>query len=242
MLEQSIPRPMQVSFLFRLGLGLSAFVASTGILASIPIPASLATTPAKATAFPNPRLDTSMPPGSGLQTAVLAGGCFWGVEAVFEHVRGVTNVVSGFAGGQPATANYKAVTSGQTGHAEAVQITYDPKQVSFGQLLKVYFSIAHDPTQLNRQGPDQGSQYRSAIFFSSAQQQQIAQAYIQQLGQARVFPKPIVTQVAPLRGFYAAETYHQNFVSRNPAHPYVVFHDLPKLAQFKAQLPGLYRP
>jgi peptide-methionine (S)-S-oxide reductase len=242
MLEQSIPRPMQVSFRFRLGLGLSVLVTSTGILASTPIPASLAATPPNATSFPNPRLDLANPPGSGLQTAVLAGGCFWGVEAVFEHVRGVTNVVSGFAGGQPTTANYKAVSNGQTGHAEAVQITYDPKQVSYGQLLKVYFSIAHDPTQLNRQGPDQGSQYRSAIFFRSAQQQQIAQAYIQQLGQARVFPKPIVTQVAPLRGFYAAETYHQNFVSRNPAHPYVVFHDLPKLAQFKAQLPGLYRP
>lgn len=233
---------MQVSFLVRLGLGLSALVASTSILGSTLISTGWATTPPKATTFPNPRLDAPTPPGVGRQTAVLAGGCFWGVEAVFEHVRGVTHVVSGFAGGPAATANYKAVSNGQTGHAEAVQITYDPQQVSYGQLLKVYFSIAHDPTQLNRQGPDQGSQYRSAIFFSSAQQQQIAQAYIQQLRQVRVFPQPIVTQVEPLRGFYAAEAYHQNFVSRNPTHPYVVFHDLPKLAQFKAQLPGLYRP
>jgi peptide-methionine (S)-S-oxide reductase len=235
-------RSMQVSSRCCLGLALSTLLTSASILATnYPFPAALAATPSNSK-FPDPRLDIASRPGTATQTVVLAGGCFWGVEAVFEHVRGVTQVVSGFAGGSPATANYKAVTSGQTGHAESVQITYDPKQVSYGQLLKVYFSIAHDPTQLNRQGPDRGSHYRSAIFFGSPQQQQIAQAYIQQLNQARIFPSPIVTQITPLKGFYPAETYHQDFVVRNPTHPYVVFHDLPKLAQLKAQLPGLYRP
>jgi peptide-methionine (S)-S-oxide reductase len=190
--------------------------------------------------LPNPAID--MPTAAkGEQTLVLAGGCFWGVEAVFEHLKGVSQVVSGFSGGSAETAHYQAVSFGQTGHAEAVQITYDPAQISYGQLLKVYFAVAHDPTQLNRQGPDVGSQYRSAIFFANDQQKQVAQAYIEQLNQAQSFRQPIVTQLAPLDKFYAAEDYHQNFITRNPNYPYVVVHDLPKLAQLKSQFGNLYK-
>ncbi|MBC8122549.1 MAG: peptide-methionine (S)-S-oxide reductase MsrA [Gemmatimonadaceae bacterium] len=188
---------------------------------------------------PNPVADSAPTPGQ--QVAVLAGGCFWGVEAVFEHVKGVSDVVSGYSGGSAANANYQAIGSGETGHAESVKITYDPTQISYGQLLKIYFSVAHDPTQLDRQGPDQGTQYRSAIFFTSDEQKRVAQAYIEQLGKARVFESPIVTQLTPLKAFYAAETYHQNFIDRNPNYPYVVVHDLPKLAQLREQYSDLYR-
>jgi peptide-methionine (S)-S-oxide reductase len=190
---------------------------------------------------PEPKLD---PPATsaGLQTAVVAGGCFWGIEAVFEHVKGVTNVVSGYAGGKPADAHYEVVGSGETGHAESVRITFDPKQVSYGQLLKVFFSVAHDPTQLNRQSPDVGTQYRSAIFFADAQQQRVANAYIAQMTAAGTFGKaPIVTQVAPLKGFYPAEAYHQDFARLNPTYPYIVVHDAPKVARLKARYPQLYR-
>lgn len=175
------------------------------------------------------------------QTAVFAGGCFWGMEAVFEHLKGVSDVVSGFSGGSAITAHYEEVSSGETGHAEAVKITYDPSQISYSQLLKIYFSVAHDPTQLNRQGPDWGTQYRSAIFFADNEQKQVAQAYINQLNKAHVFPKPIVTQLVPLKGFYAAEGYHQHFIDRNPNYPYVVMNDLPKLAQLREQFPNLYK-
>jgi peptide-methionine (S)-S-oxide reductase len=175
------------------------------------------------------------------QTAVLAGGCFWGVEAVFDHVKGVSQVVSGYSGGEAQTAQYERVSTGQTGHAEAVQITYDPQQISYGQLLKIYFSVAHDPTQVNRQGPDTGPQYRSAIFFTDADQQKVAQAYIAQLNQAQVFTAPIATELAPLNQFYAAEDYHQNFIVHNPAYPYVVIHDLPKLAQLQKLFPDWYK-
>jgi peptide-methionine (S)-S-oxide reductase len=178
----------------------------------------------------------------GIQTAVLAGGCFWGMEAVFEHLQGVKEVTSGFAGGDARAATYTQVTSGRTGHAEAVQITFDPKQISYNQLLSVYFRVAHNPTELNRQGPDQGSQYRSAIFFTTAEQQRLARATINGLTQAKAYSQPIVTQVVPLQGFYPAEPYHQDFVRRNPNHPYVVFHDRPKLAKLQAVFPGLYRP
>lgn len=190
--------------------------------------------------FPSPAIDMPKSTAKGEQTLVLAGGCFWGVEAVFEHLKGVSNVVSGYSGGSANTAQYERVGSGQTGHAEAVKITYDPSKISYGQLLKVYFSVAHDPTQLNRQGPDVGSQYRSAIFFSNPEQKRVAQAYIQQLNQARVFSKAIVTQLTPLNKFYAAEGYHQNFIAKNPNHPYVVIHDLPKLNQLKQQFASLY--
>jgi peptide-methionine (S)-S-oxide reductase len=163
------------------------------------------------------------------------------MEAVFEHLKGVSEVVSGFAGGTSATASYERVGSGETGHAEAVKITYDPSQISYGQLLKIYFSVAHDPTELNRQGPDTGTQYRSAIFFENDQQKKVAQAYIKQLNQEKVFSAPIVTTLVPLQGFYDAEDYHQNFIQHNPTYPYVVVHDLPKLAQLKQQFPSLYK-
>ena len=191
--------------------------------------------------LPEPATNISTSTVKGTQTAVLAGGCFWGVEAVFEHLKGVSDVVSGYSGGSAATAQYKLIGSGDTGHAESVKITYDPSQISYSQLLKVYFSVAHDPTQLNRQGPDWGTQYRSAIFFNNDEQKRSAQAYIEQLNKAQVFRKPIVTQLTPLNGFYAAEEYHQQFLERNPNHPYIVVHDLPKLAQLRKQFADMYK-
>lgn len=176
------------------------------------------------------------------QTAVFAGGCFWGVDAVFKHVKGVSEVVSGYAGGSAATANYEQVSSGNTGHAEAVRVRFNPEQVSYQQLLQVFFSVAHDPTQLNRQGPDVGSQYRSAIFFTSPEQQKAVQGTIQQLTAARAFPKPVVTQVVPLQQFYPAEEYHQNYLALHPNQPYIVIHDKPKLEQLRKRFPALYTP
>jgi peptide-methionine (S)-S-oxide reductase len=180
--------------------------------------------------------------GKGEQTAVLAGGCFWGVDAVFKHVRGVTSVVSGYSGGSAAAAQYEVVSTGTTGHAESVKITFDPSQVSYSDLLRVFFSVAHDPTELNRQGPDEGTQYRSAIFFANEDQKRIALAYIDQLNQAKVFPAPIVTQVVALKDFYPAEAYHQNFLARHPHDPYIVSNDLPKLRELQKQFPALYQP
>ena len=191
--------------------------------------------------LPEPATDISSSTVKGTQTAVLSGGCFWGVEAVFERLKGVSDVVSGYSGGSAATAHYDEISSGKTGHAESVKITYDPSQISYSQLLKVYFSVAHDPTQLNRQGPDRGTQYRSAIFFNNDEQKRVAQAYIEQLNKAQVFSKPIVTQLVPLNGFYAAEEYHQQFLDRNPNHPYIVVHDLPKLAQLREQFSDMYK-
>lgn len=179
--------------------------------------------------------------GSEEQTAVFAGGCFWGVDAVFKHVRGVTEVVSGYAGGDATTAHYDQVSRGNTGHAEAVQIRFDPEQVSFRQLMQVFFSVAHDPTQLNRQGPDRGSQYRSAIFHTDPEQQKMANDYIRQLTADRAFESPIVTQVVPLQRFYPAEAYHQNYLALHPTQPYIVVHDMPKLFQLRIQFPALYR-
>lgn len=196
---------------------------------------------ASSTTLPDPATDISTSTPKGKQTAVLAGGCFWGMEAVFEHLKGVSDVVSGFSGSNAATANYEAVTSGETGHAESVKITYDPSQISYSQLLKIYFSVAHDPTQLNRQGPDRGTQYRSAIFFANDEQKRVAQGYIEQLNKADIFRKPIATQIVPLNSFYAAEEYHQQFIDRNPYYPYVVVHDLPKLAQLQKQFPNMYK-
>ena len=175
------------------------------------------------------------------QTAVFAGGCFWGVDAVFKHVKGVSDVVSGYAGGNAATAHYEQVSNGNTGHAEAVRIRFDPVQVSYQQLLQVFFSVAHDPTQLNRQGPDVGSQYRSSIFYVSAEQQKAAQSYIQQLAAARTLSAPIVTQVVPLQEFYAAEEYHQNYLALHPNQPYIVFNDMPKVQHLQKQFPALYK-
>ncbi len=189
--------------------------------------------------FPDAAQDTPLAANRGHEKAVLAGGCFWGVEAVFEHLKGVTNVVSGFAGGEKSTAHYETVSSGRTGHAESVEITYDPSKITYGQLLKVYFSVAHDPTELNRQGPDTGTQYRSAIFYMNDDQKRVAEAYIHQLEDAHVFSRPIVTQVVPFHGFYAAESYHQHFLDRNPDNPYIMYNDLPKLAELKKQYPQM---
>lgn len=175
------------------------------------------------------------------QTAVFAGGCFWGVDAVFKHVKGVTNVESGYAGGNAATAHYEMVSEGNTGHAESVRVRFDPAQVSYQQLLQVFFAVAHDPTELNRQGPDTGTQYRSAIFYTSAEQQKAAQDYIRQLTAAHTYSSPIVTQVVPLQQFYPAEEYHQNYLALHPYQPYIVFNDMPKLGQLQKQFPGLYR-
>ena len=191
------------------------------------------------TSFPDSKVDEQAAAKQPKETAVLAGGCFWGVEAVFDHLKGVTDVVSGFAGGDKSTAHYEKVSEGNTGHAESVKITYDPAQITYGQLLKVYFSVAHDPTELNRQGPDTGTQYRSAIFYMNDEQKKIAEDYIKQLDEAKIFSRPIVTQVVPYKGFYAAEAYHQHFLQNNPTYPYIVYNDLPKLAALKKQYPAM---
>ncbi len=189
----------------------------------------------------DPAIDLPAPKAKGSQTIVLAGGCFWGVEAVFEQLKGVSGVVSGFSGGSAADAHYDVVSKGKTSHAEAVKITYNPNQISLGQLLKIYFFIAHDPTQVDRQEPDQGKQYRSAIFFNSPDEQRVSKAYINQLNQSNIFSQPIATQLVALNKFYPAEDYHQDFIDRNPAYPYVVVNDLPKLDRLKQQFPKLVR-
>lgn len=203
--------------------------------------AALALASASPSAFPDPAKDSHVSGSVPPQTAVLAGGCFWGVEAVFEQVKGVSDVVSGFAGGNQFTAHYSVVSTGATGHAESVKITFDPATITYGQLLKVFFAVAHDPTELNRQGPDEGTQYRSSIFYANDEQKAIAEAYIQQLNSAHVFVKPIVTTVAQLKGFYAAEDYHQDFIAHHPDYPYVVVNDLPKLRALKAEFPELLK-
>ena len=193
-----------------------------------------------AATLPAPLVDQAKSTDQHRSTAVFAGGCFWGVDAVFKHVKGVSSVTSGYAGGNSATAHYEIVGSGMTGHAESVKVVYDPGQVSYGQLLRVFFSVAHDPTELNRQGPDVGTQYRSAIFYADPEQQKIAQAYIDQLQKANVYSRPIVTQVMPLSAFYPAEDYHQNYLARHPESMYIVINDLPKLAHLKHEFPQLY--
>lgn len=196
---------------------------------------------AAATVIPDPAVDAPLATTKGEQTAVLAGGCFWGIEAVFEHVKGVSNAKSGYSGGTAATATYDKVSMGRTGHAEAVHVTYDPSQVTYGQLLKVFFSVAHNPTELNRQGPDTGPQYRSAIFYANEEQKRIAVAYIDQLNKAKVFGQKIVTLVVPLDAFHDAEAYHQDYLVNHPDQPYIVIHDLPKVENLKKHLPGLYK-
>lgn len=195
--------------------------------------------------FPDPALDDKNLPGDlrkGKQTAVLAGGCFWCVEAVFQQIEGVEKVVSGYSGGEASTAHYEMVCTGKTGHAESVQVTYDPQKISYGKLLKVFFSVAHDPTQLNRQGPDTGPQYRSAIFYAGPEQKKIAEEYIKQLNEAKVLHHPIVTQVVELKAFYPAEAHHQNFCNRNPMNPYVMGVAMPKVDKVKKQVPELAKP
>jgi len=192
--------------------------------------------------LPVPALDAPLASAKSQQTAVLAGGCFWGVQAVFEHLKGVSSVTSGYSGGYVKSPSYESVSMGVTGHAEAVSIIYDPSQLTYGQLLRVFFSVAHDPTQRNRQGPDTGSQYRSAIFYTTAEQKRIAQTYIAQLDGAKVYSRSIVTKVEPFQAFYAAESYHQDFLKNNPDSPYIVYNDLPKLENLKKDFPNIYQP
>ena len=218
--------------------------ASVALLLAVGLAGALWSLPGRtaerATVVPPPAADAAST-GEESQTVVLAGGCFWGVQAVFQHVKGVTKAVSGYAGGAKDTARYQVVSSGTTGHAESVQITFDPRQISYGRILQIYFSVAHDPTQLNRQGPDEGTQYRSAIFFANPEQQQIAQAYIAQLDKAKAFKQPIVTQLTAFSAFYPAEAYHQDYATMHPENPYIYYNDLPKVENLKKLFPDLYR-
>ncbi|HKI26338.1 MAG TPA: peptide-methionine (S)-S-oxide reductase MsrA [Candidatus Sulfotelmatobacter sp.] len=193
-----------------------------------------------AAAVPAPALDAPRASAPAQQTAVIAGGCFWGIQAVFQHVKGVISATSGYSGGTAKTAEYEVVSTGETGHAESVQIAYDPSQITYGELLRIFFSVAHDPTELNRQGPDEGTQYRSVIFYNSDEQKRIADAYIAQLDQAKIFRHKIVTQVVPLQAFYPAEAYHQNYATLHPNQPYIVFNDAPKVEHLRKEFPDLY--
>jgi len=191
-------------------------------------------------AVPPPQVDAALAATKGEATAVVAGGCFWGVQAVFQHTRGVLRATFGYAGGAAQTAHYEMVGTGRTGHAESVEIAYDPSQITYGQLLRVFFAVAHDPTQLNRQGPDDGPQYRSAIFASNADQERIARAYVTQLNQSKVFPQPVVTEISTLAGFYTAEAYHQDYATLHPDDPYIRFNDAPKVEALKRVFPELF--
>jgi peptide-methionine (S)-S-oxide reductase len=218
-------------------LPIAALMAS---LAALAVPAMLPAHADTAAAIPAPAADESgaLP---AQETVVLAGGCFWGVQGVFQHVQGVTDAVSGYAGGSKANAEYETVSTGTTGHAESVQVTFDPHKISYGRILQIYFSVAHDPTELNRQGPDTGTQYRSAIFPQTAEQARVASAYISQLGSSHTFSQPIVTKIEPGKTFYPAEAYHQDFLTTHPTYPYIVFNDLPKIKELQRLYPDLYR-
>jgi len=229
---QSKDKPMAAIILRRF-----AFVA----LLSLPLTSLAEASFGGTVTLPNPAIDTKIAAGPQ-QKIVLAGGCFWGIQAVFEHLKGVVKATAGYSGGTADTAEYETVSTGTTGHAESVEIIYDPARISFGQILKVYFSVAHDPTELNYQGPDQGTQYRSAIFFDTPEQQQVASAYMAQLGTAKAFSDPIVTQLVPLKAFYPAEAYHQDYAEHHPDNPYIAINDLPKLANLQKQFPELYAP
>jgi peptide-methionine (S)-S-oxide reductase len=227
-----------------IGVGRRSLLWFLGALLFIPFlgfAAGLVRAEEPAVAIPAPALDEASPAGGGLQTIVVAGGCFWGVQAVFQHTKGVTNAVSGYAGGQKETAHYEMVGTGRTGHAESVSVTFDPQQISYGKILQIYFSVAHNPTELNRQGPDSGMQYRSAIFYANDEQKRVADAYIVQLDKAQVFNRPIVTKLEPFTGFYAAEDYHQDFAVLHPNHPYIAFNDLPKVDNLKRLFADSYR-
>ena len=210
---------------------LSLCIAAVGALAIAAFVVAPSFAAEDAVVIPAPAMD--VPASDGIQTAVLSGGCFWGVQGVFQHTAGVVNAVSGYAGGSKATAQYEMVSTGTTGHAESVQIKYDPRKISYGKILQIFFSVAHDPTQLNRQGPDSGTQYRSAIFTASDEQKKVADAYIAQLNAAKVYRKPIVTKVGPLQGFYAAEAYHQDYLTLHPNQPYIAYNDIPKVENLK---------
>jgi len=220
----------------RLGFLAVAALVAAAAFAAWQLPAGAAE---DAVVIPAPSIDEK--PSAASEKAVFAGGCFWGVQGVFQHVKGVTNAVSGYSGGDKDAAHYEMVGSGQTGHAETVEVTYDPSKVTYGQLLQVYFSVAHNPTQLNYQGPDHGTQYRSTIFVVDDQQQKIAQSYIAELDKAKLFGEPIVTTLEAFKAFYPAEDYHQDFLTLNPTYPYIVYNDLPKVANLKQLFPNLYR-
>lgn len=213
----------------------------TGAAALLAVAAAAPAGAREGVAIPPPALDEPAPASGRMATAVFAGGCFWGVQGVFQHVRGVANAVSGYAGGAAASANYEAVGNGDTGHAEAVRITYDPRQISYGRLLQIYFSAAHDPTQKNRQGPDVGSQYRSTVFAQTPDQARLAKAYVAQLDGARVYGAPLATTIESDKPFYPAEKYHQDYMTLNPRAPYIAYYDLPKLDQLKRLFPDRYR-
>jgi len=210
---------------------LSLCAAALGALAVAAFAVAPSRAAEDAVVIPAPSIDVKAT--DGLQTAVIAGGCFWGVQGVFQHTAGVVNAVSGYAGGSKATADYHTVSTGSTGHAESVEIKFDPQKISYGKLLQIFFSVAHDPTQLNRQGPDSGTQYRSAIFTTSDEQKKVADAYIAQLNAAKVYRKPIVTKVGPLEGFYPAEAYHQDYLTLHPSQPYIAYNDIPKVENLK---------
>jgi peptide-methionine (S)-S-oxide reductase len=210
---------------------LSLYAAALGALAITAFTVAPLRAAEDATVIPAPAVDVQA--SDGMQTAVVAGGCFWGVQGVFQHTSGVINAVSGYAGGSKATADYTMVSTGATGHAEAVEIKYDPKKISYGKILQIFFSVAHDPTQLNRQGPDSGPQYRSAIFTANDEQKKVAEAYIAQLNAAKVYKKPIVTKLGPLEAFYPAEAYHQDYLTLHPTQPYIAYNDLPKITNLK---------
>jgi peptide-methionine (S)-S-oxide reductase len=210
---------------------LSLCAAAIGALAIAAFAVSPLRASEEAVIIPAPAMDAQT--SDGMQTAVIAGGCFWGVQGVFQHTTGVVNALSGYAGGAKNTADYSSVSTGSTGHAEAVEIKYDPKQISYGKILQIFFSVAHDPTQLNRQGPDSGTQYRSAIFTTNDEQKKVADAYIAQLNAAKVFKKPIVTKVGSLQGFFPAEAYHQDYLTLHPNQPYIAYNDLPKVENLK---------
>lgn len=226
---------MALSFSPRQALPAFLFVA----LLSWAVDGAMAAEPA--VVIPAPAVDAPTPSRTGVQTVVLAGGCFWGVQAVFQHTKGVTAAVSGYAGGDKQTAHYEVVGSGRTGHAELVKVTFDPQQISYGTILQIYFSVAHNPTELNYQGPDTGTQYRSAVFYADDAQKRVAEAYIAQLDKTNVFGEPIVTRLKPLRGFYPAEDYHQDFAVLHPTYPYIVFNDAPKVQNLKRLFANLYR-
>jgi peptide-methionine (S)-S-oxide reductase len=232
------PMTRIVQLLARSALGLTLSILAALLLATL-AGSQLAQASDLSVALPAPAMDNPKT-SSPLQSAVLSGGCFWGTQGVFEHVQGVRQVVAGYAGGEKATADYESVSTGRTGHAESIQISFDPAMVSYGEILRIFFSVAHDPTEVNQQGPDEGTQYRSEIFYVDATQQRIAQAYITQLDQAHLLGRPIATRVDPLKGFYAAESYHQDYLYRNPHSPYIMFNDLPKITKLQRLFPQEY--
>lgn len=232
---RALPSPESPLFSRRAALGAIVVVAGAAAFRAIPSMAA-----ESAVVIPAPAQDAAAS-SAATETAVLAGGCFWGVQGVFQHVKGVTNAVSGYAGGEEKTAQYESVGSGKTGHAEAVSITYDPRQISYGRILQIYFSVAHNPTELNRQGPDEGTQYRSTIFAQNAEQARVAKAYIEQLGKTKSFGQPIVTTIELQKRFFPAEAYHQDYLTLNPSQPYIVFNDMPKIDNLKKVFPDRYR-